>query len=112
MYTIPKSYQEELIQYRKFVNKALLNEIDEVQFKIFRVVRGIYQQQIKGTYMVRVRCAGGAISPAQFSLVGSLADLYGSEIIHITTRQEIQLHNIHLADTPDNEGFVFRSHLE
>ena len=101
MYKIPESYKVELIQYRELVNKALLKEVDEVQFKIFRVVRGIYEQRSKGTYMLRIRCSGGTISPSQLYLIGNLAELYGSEFLHITTRQEIQLHNLHLADTPD-----------
>jgi sulfite reductase (ferredoxin) len=101
MYKIPETYREELIVYRNQVDKLLLNEADPVQFKIFRVVRGIYEQRKKGTYMLRIRCAGGTITPSQLLLVSNLAESYGSTFLHITTRQEIQLHNLRLADTPD-----------
>lgn len=101
MYSIPESYKNELVQYRAYVEKALINEVDPVQFKIFRVVRGIYEQRTKGRYMVRIRCAGGIITPSQLNLVSNLGTRFGSAFMHITTRQEIQLHNLQLADTPN-----------
>ncbi|MFW6310414.1 MAG: rhodanese-like domain-containing protein [Prolixibacteraceae bacterium] len=101
MYRIPETYKEELKEYRKLVNDASANNIDPVQFKIFRVTHGIYEQRKKGTFMVRIRCAGGAISSSQLYKVSRLAGRYGSKFLHITTRQEIQLHNVGLSDTPD-----------
>ncbi len=101
MYQIPESYKEELKEYRKLVNDASANKIDPVQFKIFRVVHGIYEQRKKGTFMVRIRCAGGFITPVQLYVVSKIAEVYGSRFLHITTRQEIQLHNVKLSDTPD-----------
>lgn len=101
MYRIPESYKSELKEYRKLVNDASADYIDPVQFKIFRVTHGIYEQRKKGTFMVRIRCSGGTISPVQLFVVSKIADHYGSKFLHITTRQEIQLHNIKLSDTPD-----------
>jgi sulfite reductase (ferredoxin) len=40
--------------------------------------------------MVRVRCTGGYISPKQLQQVCTIAQTYDSNLIHITTRQEIQ----------------------
>jgi len=101
MYTIPDNYKSELIEYRQQVNNALKGKIDPVKFKIFRVVHGIYEQRKKGTFMIRVRCAGGYITPRQLKEISKVAKLYDSEFLHITTRQELQLHNIPLDKTPD-----------
>lgn len=101
MYNISTSYSGELEHYRLNVEKAIINQVDPVQFKIFRVVRGIYEQRKKGTYMIRVRCSGGIISPEQLHHVSKMASLHGSDFLHITTRQELQLHNLQLSDTPD-----------
>ena len=101
MYRIPELYKNELDEYRKLVNDASVDNIDPVQFKIFRVTHGIYEQRKKGTFMVRIRCAGGTISPVQLYVVSNIAERYGSKFLHITTRQEIQLHNIKLSDTPE-----------
>ncbi|MBW6533464.1 MAG: hypothetical protein K0B11_00510 [Mariniphaga sp.] len=101
MYRIPELYKKELIEYRKLADEASVGNIDPVQFKIFRVTHGIYEQRKKGTFMVRIRCTGGTISPIQLFAVSKIADHYGSQFLHITTRQEIQLHNIKLSDTPD-----------
>lgn len=101
MYHIPENYKIELDQYHDWVNKSLKNEADALQFKVFRVVRGIYEQRTTGTFMIRVRCTGGTITPAQLLGVSNLARNYGSEFLHITTRQEIQLHNVKLSDSPE-----------
>jgi len=101
MYIIPEKYTNELKKYRDLTEMILQGKTDPVQFKIFRVVRGIYEQRKKDTFMVRVRCAGGIITPSQLSEVAIISEQYGSPYLHITTRQEIQLHNINLKDTPD-----------
>ena len=101
MYRIPESYKKELKDYRKLVNEASANNIDPVQFKIFRVTHGIYEQRKKGTFMVRIRSSGGTITPVHLFMVSKIAERYGSKFLHITTRQEIQLHNIKLSDTPE-----------
>lgn len=101
MYSIPEIYVNELKDYREQVTKALNNKIDPVIFKVNRVVHGIYEQRNRGNYMVRIRCAGGIITPAQFLFVSNLAKSTGSPYLHITTRQEVQLHNVQLEDTPD-----------
>ncbi|MDA3893120.1 MAG: rhodanese-like domain-containing protein [Salinivirgaceae bacterium] len=100
MYTIPENYKTELQQYRKMVSQTTNNEIDPLEFKIYRVVRGIYEQRTSGKFMIRIRCSGGIISPEQLLGAAQIAKDYNSLVIHITTRQEIQIHNLKLTDTP------------
>ena len=60
---------------------------------------GIYEQRKDGTYMVRIRCAGGFIYPLQLKKVAEIAHRHKSDLLHITTRQEIQIQNVDLRET-------------
>lgn len=101
MYTIPDSLKTEIETFRQQVSDFRNNKTEAVKFKAIRVPMGIYEQRKNDTYMVRVRCTGGMITPAQLKGVARAARQYGSGNIHITTRQELQVHNVDLENTPD-----------
>lgn len=71
-------------------------EISAVELKAHRVPFGIYEQRKHDTYMVRVRCAGGIVTPSQLERISELSKEYGFNSLHITTRQEIQMHDVKL----------------
>ena len=99
MYSLPVNLKEEIENYGVLVSDFLDQKIEPAKFKATRVPMGIYEQRKDGTFMVRVRCAGGYISPSQLKQVAVIAKKYRSELLHITTRQEIQIQNITLQDT-------------
>src|SRR5947208_5623587 len=41
------------------------------------------------------------MNPDQMDVLAELADEYSDGILHITTRQDFQLHFVHIEDTPD-----------
>ena len=43
----------------------------------------------------------GKITAEQLDVMADLADEYSDAILHVTTRQDIQLHFVHIEDTPD-----------
>jgi sulfite reductase (ferredoxin) len=100
MYIIPESLKTDLSAFAKHVHDFRSGEIESVKFKAIRVPMGIYEQRKDGTFMVRVRCAAGMITPTQLKAVALLAQKEGTEPIHITTRQELQLHNVQLEQAP------------
>ena len=51
--------------------------------------------------MVRIKIPFGALSAEQLEALAELAEEYSDDILHVTTRQDIQLHFIHIDDTPD-----------
>jgi sulfite reductase (ferredoxin) len=51
--------------------------------------------------MVRIKVPYGGITPEQLEVVAELAEEYSDGILHITTRQDVQLHYVHIDDTPD-----------
>ncbi len=51
--------------------------------------------------MVRIKIPYGGITPDQLEVIAELAEEYSDSILHVTTRQDIQLHYVHIDDTPD-----------
>ncbi len=50
--------------------------------------------------MLRIKIPYGGVTPEQLDVMAELAEEYSDEILHVTTRQDIQLHYIHIEDTP------------
>src|SRR5439155_17340381 len=50
--------------------------------------------------MQRIKIPFGALSPEQMEVIAELAEEYSDGIAHITTRQDIQLHYVHIEDVP------------
>ncbi|MEK9727954.1 MAG: hypothetical protein VW397_07620, partial [Candidatus Margulisiibacteriota bacterium] len=71
-------------------------ELNPIKFKAFRVAHGVYEQRQPDTYMIRIRCAAGGITPAQLKRASEIAAEYGSGEVHFTTRQEIQVHDVRI----------------
>jgi sulfite reductase beta subunit-like hemoprotein len=56
---------------------------------------GVYPQKQPGLFMQRIKILGGRISWPQWRQVAHLAERYSAGFtLHITTRQDIELHNI------------------
>jgi len=51
--------------------------------------------------MMRIKIPLGKVTPDQLDLMCELAEEYSDQILHVTTRQDIQLHFVHIEDTPD-----------
>ncbi len=51
--------------------------------------------------MMRIKIPFGGLSAEQMEVLADLAEEYSDAISHVTTRQDIQLHYVHLDDTPD-----------
>lgn len=51
--------------------------------------------------MMRIKIPFGALSAEQLEVLAELGEEYSDDILHVTTRQDIQLHFIHIDDTPD-----------
>jgi sulfite reductase (ferredoxin) len=80
-------------QFEKDIEIFVKEEMNPIKFKAIRVAHGVYEQRERETYMIRIRCAAGGITPVQLRKVAELAKLYGSNEVHFTTRQEVQIHD-------------------
>src|SRR5499427_8874393 len=50
--------------------------------------------------MQRIKIPGGGLNASQLETLAELAEEYSDGIAHITTRQDVQLHYVHIDDTP------------
>jgi len=97
---IPESVKEDTLNYRSQVKKYLDGQTTPIAFRAYRVPMGIYEQRTTGKYMVRIRIGAGLVLPFQLEQIAQLSKLYGNGILHVTTRQDIQIHEIKIEDTP------------
>lgn len=97
---IPAEYTEKYIEnYRKKIKEYALKGEEELKFKSFGAITGVYQERSGETYMVRPRTPAGMIETAQLKAVSKIASKYGKRQIRFTTRQDIQFHTVALEDT-------------
>lgn len=100
-YDLPDTLQEDMKVFFDDIKSYQKEEINTVKFKGIRVVHGIYEQRKPETHMVRIRCAGGGVTPQQLKRVAELSRQYGSGEVHVTTRQDLQLHYVPLNHVPE-----------
>ncbi len=95
---LPDSFQDDLRKYREETERFKRGEISAAEYRSFRVPRGIYEQREPDTYMLRCRCPAGAILPHQMRALASVSRKHGNGVLHVTTRQDVQVHRVLLDD--------------
>ena len=63
-------------QFEKDIAEFKSGELNPIKFKAFRVAHGVYEQRQPDTYMIRIRCAAGGITPTQLKK-REIAEQYG-----------------------------------
>src|SRR5438093_58936 len=51
--------------------------------------------------MQRIKIPFGGVTPDQLDTLADMAEEYADSVLHVTTRQDFQLHYVHIEDTPD-----------
>lgn len=74
--------------------------VPEEAFRKFRLARGVYGQRQAGVQMIRIKLPYGRITADQLVRIADCSDKYATGNLHATTRQDIQLHFVKLADSP------------
>ena len=76
-------------------------KMDEEKFRSLRLARGVYGQRQQGVQMVRIKIPYGKCSAKQLRRIAQVSDEYSNGNLHITTRQDIQIHYVSLDRTPE-----------
>ena len=100
LYRLPPDLKDDIDRYEDDVRRFLSGELRRPVFRSRRVPRGVYEQRQDGTYMLRVRVAGGALTHAQAVALAGLSRRYGNGRLHVTTRQDVQFHDVAIEHTP------------
>ena len=98
MYRIPSSLDSDLDYTQSLIDQFKAGEIQAGQLKSNRVPMGIYEQRKNQHYMLRLRCAGGLVTPKQLAKIAFVGHQLSTSHLHVTTRQEIQIHNVDIED--------------
>ncbi|MED5463872.1 MAG: nitrite/sulfite reductase [Myxococcota bacterium] len=128
--TLPEGLATEIDVFEQQMQLRLDDKLSEKIFAETRLRRGVYGQRYdngrrhdgfesralnypcgdatKGPStvwdapgMMRIKIPYGGVSAEQLEVLADLSEEYSDGISHITTRQDIQLHFIHIEDTPD-----------
>jgi sulfite reductase (ferredoxin) len=91
---------KDIFELQQKIQAFLDGEIPEDKFKHFRLTRGVYGQRQLGVQMFRIKIPLGRITPAQLTRIANLSEAYASANLHLTTRQDIQLHYVKVKDAP------------
>ena len=62
---------------------------------------GVCAQLQPGKFMIRVRFVGGRMTSAQARSLAATADRFAAGWLHLTTRQNVELHSVDARDVPD-----------
>lgn len=126
---MPEALAREIDIYETQLDLRKKDKIEEKLFAETRLRRGAYGQRYdngqrhdgekaqalsypskltKGPHtlwdapgMQRIKIPLGKLTTLQLEVMADLAEEYSDRILHITTRQDVQLHFVHIEDTPD-----------
>ncbi len=98
IFNLPETLEEELNKFEQQTERFKNGSISAVEFRAFRVPQGVYEQREAGMHMLRVRLPAGALLPHQMRTLASVARKHGNGVLHVTTRQDIQVHGVGLDD--------------
>jgi sulfite reductase (ferredoxin) len=101
MMLIPQKIADEIPAYKKNLERFLAGELQDDFFRGIRVPWGFYAQRGGALVMARMRVPNGILTGTQLERLGRAANRYADGALHLTTRQDIQIHNLPVERTGD-----------
>jgi sulfite reductase (ferredoxin) len=92
--------EKDIIDLEKKIRAFREGKIHDEKFRSLRLARGIYGQRQPGVQMVRIKLPFGKVTFKQLLRIADISDKYASRNLHLTTRQDIQIHYVSLDRTP------------
>ena len=93
--------ERDIVELEKKIRLFREGRMDEEKFRSLRLARGVYGQRQQGVQMVRIKLPYGKMTLAQWSRIADVSDEYSTGNLHLTTRQDIQIHFVSLDRTPE-----------
>lgn len=93
--------EQDILDLDRKIRLFRQNRMPEDKFKSLRLARGIYGQRQPGVQMVRIKLPYGRLTTAQLRRIADISDEYSTGNLHLTTRQDIQIHFVSLDKTPE-----------
>ena len=93
--------EKDILELERKIRLFKEGQIDEERFRSLRLARGVYGQRQLGVQMVRIKIPYGKVTSEQLHRIAEVSDEYSRGRLHITTRQDIQIHHVSLDRTPE-----------
>ena len=93
--------EQDIIDLERKIALFHQGEIDEDRFRSLRLARGVYGQRQQGVQMIRIKIPFGKLTARQLLRIADVSDEYATGNLHLTTRQDIQLHYVSLDRAPE-----------
>ncbi len=93
--------EKDIIELEKKIRLFKEGRIDEERFRSLRLARGVYGQRQEGVQMIRIKLPFGKVTGDQLLRIADVSDEFSTGRLHITTRQDIQIHYVSLDRTPE-----------
>ena len=93
--------EKDILELEKKIHLFKEGKIDEERFRSLRLARGVYGQRQDGVQMIRIKLPYGKVTGDQLLRIADVSDEYSTGKLHITTRQDIQIHYVSLDRTPE-----------
>src|SRR5246127_505935 len=89
-----------IIDLEKKIREFKEGTIHSEKFRSLRLARGVYGQRQQGVQMIRIKLPFGRLTVKQLLRIADVSDEYSTGNLHLTTRQDIQIHYVSLDRTP------------
>ena len=93
--------EKDILELERKIQLFKEGKIDEERFRSLRLARGVYGQRQFGVQMIRIKLPFGKVTSEQLHRIANVSDEYSRGRLHITTRQDIQIHHVSLDRTPE-----------
>ncbi len=87
--------------YEIQLDRFQAGQVEEATFTEFRLRRGVYGQRDDRSQMIRVKIPFGGLTAVQLEMLADVAEEFSDNIIHITTRQDVQYHYVDINTTAE-----------
>ncbi|MYF99884.1 nitrite/sulfite reductase [Candidatus Poribacteria bacterium] len=98
---IPVDVAREIEIYEIQLGRSQAGQVEEATFTEFRLRHGVYGQRDDRSQMIRVKIPFGGLTAVQLEMLADVAEEFSDNIIHITTRQDVQYHYVDINNTPE-----------
>lgn len=93
--------EKDIIELEAKIRQFKEGNLEEEKFRSLRLARGVYGQRQFGVQMIRIKLPYGKVTSRQLRRICEVSDEYSTGRLHITTRQDIQIHYVDLDRTPE-----------
>lgn len=93
--------ERDILELERKIHEFREGKIPEEKFRSLRLARGVYGQRQPGVQMVRIKLPYGKMTLAQWKRIADVSDEFATSNLHLTTRQDVQIHFVSLDRTPE-----------